>query len=78
MKDELVHAGAPLIILLLIRKLQGLTSSYLKVFEILLFSDSYTRFSVPRTIKFEIFGKREALLTTPTKKRHCWNPIGLL
>ena len=56
MKDKLAHAGAPLVHLFLIRELQDLTSSWLKVFQILLFSDSYTRFSIPETIKFEIFG----------------------
>ena len=58
MKDKFVHAGAPVLLLFLISKLQDLTSSYLKVFEIFLFSYSYTRFSFPKTIKFEIFGKR--------------------
>ena len=58
MKDKLVHAGAPSALLFLIRKLQDLTSSCLKVFEILLFSDSSMRLSVPKAIKLEIFGKR--------------------
>ena len=57
MKGKLIHAGPRLVLLFLIRKLQHPTSSCLKVFEILLFPDSYTRFCVPKTIKFEIFGK---------------------
>ena len=57
------HAGVSLVLLFLIRKLQDLNSSYSKVFEVLLFLDSYTRFSVPKTIKSEKFGKMQAVLT---------------
>ena len=59
MRQKLVHVRAPLGFLFLIRKLQDLkNSSCLKVFEILLFSDRYARFSVAKTLKFKIFDKR--------------------
>ena len=62
MKDKLVHAGAPLVLLFLIRKLQDLTSSCLKVFEILLFFGS-CRSSFPRSFpNWEITGPCQLLL----------------
>ena len=56
MKGKLVHAGAPLVLLFLTRKLQDLTSSCSKLFEILPFSDSSTRLSVPKRRQNELFG----------------------
>ena len=61
-----------MVLLFLIRKLQDLTSSCSKSLEILLLSDSYTRFSFPKRRTFENFGDSEALLTTVSNKRHCW------
>ena len=49
MKDKLVDAGARLVLLLLIGRLQDLTSSCLKFFEILLFLISYTGLHVTAT-----------------------------
>ena len=72
MKDKLVHAEAPLVLLSLIQKLQEPTSFCSKLFEILLFSDSYPRLSVPKARKFEKLGMNKALLTTLSNKRHCW------
>ena len=49
MKDKLIHAGAPLTLLFLSGRLQDLTSSCSKLFEILLFLIGYTRLSVRKT-----------------------------
>ena len=68
----MIHAGTPLALLLLIGRLQELTSSCLKLFEILLFLISYTRLSVPKPRTFEKFGVSLALLTTLSNKGHCW------
>ena len=47
----MVDAGAPMALLFLIGRLQDLTSSCLKLFQILLFSDGPTRLSVPKRRK---------------------------
>ena len=49
MKGKLVHAGGCLVLLLLIGKLQDLTSSWLEFFEILLFLISCTGIHVTAT-----------------------------
>ena len=49
MKDKLVHARAPLVLLFLIGRLQSPTSSCWKLFEALLFLINYTGLSVSKT-----------------------------
>ena len=56
MKGKLVHAGAPLVLLFLIGRLQDLTSSCSKLFEILHFLNSYMGLSVRKPRTFEQFG----------------------
>ena len=72
MNDKLVHAGAPLVLLLLIARLQDLTSSCANLCEILPFSNSYSGLSFPKTRTLERFCKIEALLTSLSGKAHCW------
>ena len=53
-RQKLVHAGASLVLFFLIGKLQNLTSSFLKIFEIFIFLNYYTVLSVQKTRVFEM------------------------
>ena len=57
-KHKLVHAGAPLVLLFLIGRLEDLTSYCLKLVEILLFSISCTGLSFQKTRTFWNIGKK--------------------
>ena len=56
-REELVHAGATLVLLFLIGKLQDLASSSSKLIEISIFLKCYNGLSVPKTRIYERFGK---------------------
>ena len=54
-RQKLIDAAAPSALLSSIGRLEELTSSSSNLFEILLFLDSPTRLSVPKTTKYEKF-----------------------
>ena len=57
-REILVNAGAPLVLVFLIGKLQDCIGSFSKLFEKLLFLKFYIDLPVPKATILEIFGKK--------------------